>query len=49
MVDERKIAILGAGRIGEALIVGLLSAGWREPHEIAATVRRPERVDVVVP
>jgi pyrroline-5-carboxylate reductase len=44
MVDPRKIAILGAGRIGEALIVGLLSSGWRSPHEIAATVRRPERV-----
>jgi len=45
MVDDRKVAILGAGRIGEALIVGLLSSGWREPGEIAATARRPERVD----
>jgi pyrroline-5-carboxylate reductase len=45
MVDERKVAILGAGRIGEALVVGLLSSGWREPHEIAATARRPERVE----
>ena len=45
MLDERKVAILGAGRIGEALVVGLLSSGWREPAEIAATVRRPERVE----
>jgi pyrroline-5-carboxylate reductase len=45
MVDERKIAVLGAGRIGEALVVGLLSAGWRKPDEISATVRRSERVD----
>jgi pyrroline-5-carboxylate reductase len=45
MVDGRKVAILGAGRIGEALIVGLLSSGWREPGEIAATSRRQERVD----
>ena len=44
MVDARKIAILGAGRIGEALISGLLSSGWREPGEIAATARRAERV-----
>ena len=44
MVDPRKIAILGAGRIGESLISGLLSAGWREPHEVAATARRAERV-----
>jgi pyrroline-5-carboxylate reductase len=44
MVDPRKIAILGAGRIGEALISGLLSSGWREPGELAATARRAERV-----
>ena len=45
MAGTRKIAILGAGRIGEALIAGLLSSGWREPGEIAATTRRQERVD----
>jgi pyrroline-5-carboxylate reductase len=44
MVDARKIAILGAGRIGEALIAGLLSSGWRTPDEIAATARREEHV-----
>ena len=44
MVDERKIAILGAGRIGGALVAGLLSSGWREAGEIAATARRAERV-----
>ncbi len=31
MADSRKIAILGAGRIGEAFISGLLSSGWRKP------------------
>ena len=44
MIDPRKIAILGAGRIGESLISGLLSSGWREPSEVAATSRRAERV-----
>jgi pyrroline-5-carboxylate reductase len=44
-VDARRIAVLGAGKIGDALIAGLLSSGWREPSEIAASVRRPERVD----
>jgi pyrroline-5-carboxylate reductase len=44
MVDGRKIAILGAGRIGESLIAGLLSSGWRTADEIAATARRAERV-----
>ena len=42
-VDERKIAILGAGQIGEALVGGLLSSGWREPGEVSASTRREER------
>ena len=42
-VDSRRIAILGAGQIGEALIAGLVSTGWRKPEEIVATVRREER------
>jgi pyrroline-5-carboxylate reductase len=36
------IAILGAGKMGEALISGLLRAG-RNPNEVLAVVRRPER------
>jgi pyrroline-5-carboxylate reductase len=43
-VDERRIAILGAGRIGESLISGLLSSGWRRPDEIVASGRRAERI-----
>ena len=37
----QSIAILGCGRIGEALLAGLVSAGWTE---VAATSRREERV-----
>ena len=37
------IAILGCGKIGESLLAGLLSSGWREPSEVVATVRRDER------
>ncbi len=44
-VNERKIAVLGAGKIGEALISGLLSSGWRSPQDIVASSRRPERVE----
>ena len=44
-VDERKVAILGAGEIGEVLISGLLSAGWRAPAEITASTRREERLE----
>ena len=43
-VDPRRVAILGAGKIGESLLSGLLSDGWREPGEIVVTGRREERV-----
>ena len=36
------IAVLGAGKIGEALLVGLL-AGGRSPAELMFTERHPER------
>jgi pyrroline-5-carboxylate reductase len=44
-VDERRIAVLGAGKIGEALISGLLSSGWRTAKDISASGRRPERLE----
>jgi pyrroline-5-carboxylate reductase len=43
-MSERKIAILGCGRIGEALLSGLLSSGWRDPSEVVVTDRREERL-----
>ena len=39
-VDGRRIAILGGGKIGESLLAGLLSSGWRKPEEIVVTGRR---------
>lgn len=44
VVDSRRIAILGVGKIGESLLSGLLSAGWRKADEVAVTGRREERV-----
>jgi pyrroline-5-carboxylate reductase len=44
-IDPRRIAILGTGKIGEALLKGLLDSGWRKPEEIAASVRRPDHAD----
>jgi pyrroline-5-carboxylate reductase len=44
-IDPRRIALLGAGKIGEALVSGLLSSGWRKPRDIVATARRAERLD----
>ncbi|MFN2471793.1 MAG: pyrroline-5-carboxylate reductase [Gaiellaceae bacterium] len=43
-VEPRRIAILGAGKIGESLLAGLLSSGWRSPQEIVVTGRRAERI-----
>jgi pyrroline-5-carboxylate reductase len=40
-----RIAILGCGKIGEALVAGLLSSGWRQPTDIVVTGRRRERLD----
>src|SRR5215471_10877301 len=39
------IAILGAGKMGEALASGLLRAGVVRPEQIVAAARRPERAD----
>jgi pyrroline-5-carboxylate reductase len=44
-VDSRRIAILGGGKIGESLLAGLLSSGWRKPEEIVVTGRREERIE----
>jgi pyrroline-5-carboxylate reductase len=40
----RRLTVLGAGKAGEALIAGVLSSGWREPAEVVATARHPERL-----
>jgi pyrroline-5-carboxylate reductase len=36
-----RLAILGAGKIGESLLAGLLSAGW---SDVVVTARRDERI-----
>jgi pyrroline-5-carboxylate reductase len=41
---NRRIAILGCGKIGESLLGGLLSVGWREASEVVATCRREDRI-----
>jgi pyrroline-5-carboxylate reductase len=40
---ERRIAIVGAGRLGESLLRGFLSSGWRTVDDLVVTARRPER------
>jgi pyrroline-5-carboxylate reductase len=43
-VTGRKVAFLGGGRMGEALVSGLIRSGGRTADEIMVTARREERV-----
>jgi pyrroline-5-carboxylate reductase len=43
-VHMTRLAVLGGGKMGEALIAGLVASGWRKPEEIIATGRREERL-----
>jgi pyrroline-5-carboxylate reductase len=43
-MDARTVAFLGGGRMGEALVSGLIRSGGRAADEIVVTVRRDERV-----
>ena len=39
-----KLSVLGTGKMGQALVAGLLASGWRKPGEITATARSSERI-----
>jgi pyrroline-5-carboxylate reductase len=43
MTDGRSVAFLGGGRMGEALVSGLIRSGGRGADEIVVTARREER------
>ncbi len=43
MTEERRVAFLGAGKMGEALVAGLIRSGGRSAEEIMVTARREER------
>ncbi len=44
-LESKRIALLGTGKIGEALIRGLLGAGALPAESVLATARRPERAE----
>jgi pyrroline-5-carboxylate reductase len=44
---EGTLAIIGTGRIGEALLRGLLRSAWVHPEQVVCTARRQERLDVL--
>ncbi|MBO8196577.1 pyrroline-5-carboxylate reductase [Streptomyces oryzae] len=41
-MTTQKVAVLGTGKIGEALLSGMLRGGW-SPSRLLVTARRPER------
>ena len=44
MSGRASVAIIGVGAMGEALMSGLLRAGW-PPEEVSLVVRRSERAE----
>jgi pyrroline-5-carboxylate reductase len=42
---NQRVAILGAGRLGESLLRGFLRSEWRAPADLVVTARRPERLE----
>ncbi len=47
MTEKRKIAVLGAGKMGGILLQAFLKQGLYAPGEIAATVAHPERAQAL--
>ena len=45
MPDSKRIAVLGAGNIGAALIGGILKGGVADREHLIATVRTAERAE----
>jgi len=45
MFEDKKIAVLGAGKLGEALIKGLIDAGLVRKEQFIATAAHPERLE----
>jgi pyrroline-5-carboxylate reductase len=44
MRDDRRIAILGGGKLGEALVSGIVSSGFRDAGEVVVTDVREARL-----
>ncbi len=43
-MSNHSVAVIGAGKLGELVLSGLLRAGW-SPKQLLATTRRPERAN----
>ena len=47
MFENKRIAVLGAGKLGEALITGMLDAGIASKKQFIATAAHKDRLDVL--
>ena len=47
-VPISKLTVLGGGKMGQALVAGLLASGWRKADEITVTTRTPERLEELI-
>ena len=45
MLKEKKLAVLGAGKLGETLIKGLLEAGVIDVHNVTVTAAHHPRIN----
>jgi pyrroline-5-carboxylate reductase len=48
MTDGRRVSLLGVGKMGEALLSGLIRSGGRSADDIVVTARREERARELV-
>ncbi len=46
-LEGRKLAVLGAGKLGDALLSGLLAGGGVSPSQVVVTARRAARAEAV--
>lgn len=46
-LQDKRIAFIGAGNMGEALIKGLLEAGRVRPEQLIATDIRKDRLEAI--
>src|SRR5215475_3941571 len=47
MLGQKRLAVLGAGKLGETLIKGLIQAGVTEPSRIRVTAGHQQRLDYI--
>ena len=47
MFAKTKIAVIGAGKLGEALIAGMMDAGIVKKDQFIATAAHRERLDLI--